>query len=280
MKKFLCIIVILVLIFATAMLSFGCKSKISSGDTYHLYTYDAKTDKFVKMGASLTFGEGLKTYEYTFREGDLTINGPVEHTSVPDSYIISCADEVVSLVTKRYRDSMVENGASQSELEFFDAVSANFSPQTQYFSYDGKLFDGDSVELFRCGDEDPDSFEGVYRMDSADTLTKLRGTFAYTADEKGEYTVKSGRYTVSRGILTIISLDDKGNDRYQNGILMRKRYLMAKITIPADGELISTSMDEQVQSSKFISKIKANLSEYSGKTIAVLCDSFYSNSMK
>ena len=279
MKRFVCFLLIFALIFATAVAAFGCKKKIKAGDAYHFYTYDTKTDRFVKMGASLTFGKKLSTFEYTFGDGDLTINGEVEHTAKPDSYVITCSEEVISLVTERYRKSMVANGATQEQLDFFDVIAKTLTPRAQYFAYDGKLFTSDSVELFRCGDENPDSFEGLYRTDSNSDLIRLRGGFTYGADDNGEYTYKNGRYTVSRGILTIISLDENGKDRYQNGVLMRKRYLMAKITIPTDAELIDTSLEEQLESSAFVSKITANISEYSGKTIAVLCESFYSTDM-
>ena len=117
-------------------------------------------------------------------------------------------------------------------------------------------------------------------MDSSEDLVKLRGGYAYSQDENGEYTFKSGKYTIARGILTLISLDENGNEKYKDGILMRKRYLMAKITIPSSGELLDKSLDEQLESSAFVSKINADISDYSGKTIAVLCDSFLSNEMQ
>ena len=261
-------------------MSFACKNKVSSDKEYHLYTYDAQKDSFVKMSASLRFGADLSTFEYTFGDGDLTIIGAVEHTKTPDSYVITCGDEVVSLVRDRYRKSMVEGGASEEELAVFDVIADSLDAKSQYFVYDGKLFTADAVELFRCGDEKSDAYEGIYRMDSADTLTRLRGGFAYTQDDNDEYTVKSARYSVSRGIMTIISLDENGKDRYQNGVLMRKRYLMAKITIPSEGELLETDFDEQLKTSAFVSKIKENASEYAGKTIAVLCEAFYTDKMK
>ena len=280
MKKLLSFVLIIVLLLTVSLAAVGCKAKIKSGKEYHLYTYDARTDRFVTMGASLTFGKGLTTFEYTFGEGDLTIHGGVEHSEDPDSYVISCSEEVISLVTQRYRQSMVDGGADQSQIDLFDAIAASITPQTQYFAYDGKLFTADAVELFRVADQDSDAFEGVYRTDSSDDMVRLRGGLMYSKDDDGEYTVKSGRYSVSRGILTIISTDENGKDRYQSGVLMRKRYLMAKITIPAEGELLGTSMDEQVKNAAFVSKINADISDYSGKTIAVLCDSFLSADMK
>lgn len=280
MKKALFLLLICILIASLAAMSFACKNKVSSDKEYHLYTYDAQKDSFVKMSASLRFGADLSTFEYTFGDGDLTIIGAVEHTKTPDSYVITCGDEVVSLVRDRYRKSMVEGGASEEELAVFDVIADSLDAKSQYFVYDGKLFTADAVELFRCGDEKSDAYEGIYRMDSADTLTRLRGGFAYTQDDNDEYTVKSARYSVSRGIMTIISLDENGKDRYQNGVLMRKRYLMAKITIPSEGELLETDFDEQLKTSAFVSKIKENASEYAGKTIAVLCEAFYTDKMK
>lgn len=279
MKRLFCCLLIIVLVL-TLSLAAGCKPKIKAGKDYHLYTYDAKSDRFVKMGASLSFGKDLSTFEYTFSEGDLTIYGGVEHTEKPDSYTISCSEEIISLVTERYRKSLVDGGAEQSKIDLFDAIAATITPRTQYFAYDGKLFTGSAVELFRVAEDGCDSFEGLYRTDSNTDIIRLRGGFVYSEDENGECTVKSGRYSVSRGILTIISMDEKGNDRYQNGILMRKRYLTAKITIPSDGELLGTSMDEQIEKSAFVTKINADISDYSGKTIAVLCESFLSNDMK
>ena len=279
MKKVVCIVLIFVFIFAVCALSFGCKGKIKSGEDYRLYQYDARTDKFIQMGATLKFSKNFSTFEYTFGEGDLTIYGGVEQTKNPDTYVISCGEEAVALVTQRYRQSMVDNGATQSQLDAFDAVSATMTPKSQYFYYAGKMFTGDAVEMFRCAEANSDAFEGLYRMDSSTDIVRVRGGFIYKADDKGEYTEKTGRYTISRDIMTVVSLDENGKDRYQNGVLMRKRYFMAKITLPSDGTLLGTSMEEQMKSSAFVSKINTDISDYSGKTIAVLCDSFLSNGL-
>ena len=280
MKKVICIVLIFVLIFAVCAVSFGCKGKIKAGDDYRLYQYDARTDKFVRMGATLKFGKGFSTFEYTFGDGDLTIYGGVEQTKDPDTFIISCGEEAVALVTERYRQSMVEGGATQNQLDAFDAISATLTPKSQYFYYDGRLFTGDAVEMFRVAEDNSDAFEGLYRMDSSSDIVRVRGGFIYAEDDNGEYAKKTGRYTISRGMMTIVSLDDEGKDRYQNGVLMRKRYFMAKITLPSDGTLLGTTMEEQMKSSAFVSKINTDISDYSGKTIAVLCDSFLSNGLK
>ena len=280
MKKVLYFSLILILLLSVTFGAFACKSKVATGKAYYLYQYDSKSDSFVKSGTSLTFGENLTTFEYVFNDGGLKIYGAVEHTSKPDSYVITCSEEVVALVSERYRQTMVDGGADASQLDFYDTVAEGFSARAQYFSYDGKLFAGSAVELFREASKDSDSFEGVYRTDSTDDLMKLRGGYVYTADDDGEYTQKVARYSVSRGILTWISLDDKGKDRYQNGILMRKRYFMAKITIPTESELVDTSFEEMMEASPFVNKINTDISDYGGKTIAVLCESFLSYDMK
>ena len=281
MKKTVCILLILILIVSVSLGVFACgKASISSDEPYYRYAYDARSDSFIKTSAALVFKDNFSTFEYSFGGGDLIVYGAVEHTDAPDSYIITCNDEMVALVTERYRESLIANGADDSKLALFDAVAANITPRSQYFAYDGKLFTGDAVELFREPEADSDSFEGVYRMDSADDLVRLRGGFAYSKDENGEFTVKSGRYTVSRGILTFVSIDGNGKDKYANGILMRKRYYMAKITIPSDATLLDKGFEEQLESSPFATKINADISAYAGKTIAVLCDSFFSNEMQ
>ena len=280
MKKILYVFLIIILILSVAVGAFACKKKIATGKEYHLYTYDSRTDSFVKMGASLTFGENFESFEYSFSDGGLRIYGGVDHTEKPDAYVITCSEEVLSLVTDQYRESLQASGADETQIAFYEAIADGFTPRAQYFSYDGKLFTGDSVELFREASDDSDSFEGVYRMDSSENLVRFRGGFVYAQDEDGNYTEKTGKYTVSRGILTLISVDEDGKDRYQNGILMRKRYFMAKITIPSEAEILGTDFEEQLKSSAFASKINQDISDYSEKTIAVLCKSFLSYDMK
>ena len=260
-----------------SLTGFACDKKIRTGTVYYRYAYDMRTDSFLKIGATLSFGKGFTTFEYTYAGGDLAINGSVEHTSVPDSYIITCADEVVSIVADRYRQTLIDNGADQSQLDFYDAVSEVFTPKAQYYVYEGRLFTGDSIELFHAAEGDTASFEGIYRMDSSEDTVRIYGGYVYSKDEDGKYTKKSGKYTVSRGILTLISLDEKGKERYQNGVLMKKRYFMAKVKIPKDGDLVATDLETQLKSSEFVSKINADISAYSGKTVAVLCESYLSN---
>ena len=280
MKKFFCIILGILLILTLSIGAFACSAKIKTDEAYRRYVYDARTDSFIEMGAALTFTDDFKSFEYSLGDGDFTIIGSVEHTDIPDSYIVTCSEEATTKMKEVYRQSLVDKGADQTTIDFYDVVAAYLTPRAQYYVYEGKLFTGDAVELFREPDDNCDSFEGLYRMDSSADLVKLRGGYAYSKDEDGEYTFKSGKYTVARGILTLISLDENGNEKYKDGVLMRKRYLMAKITIPADGELLDKSLDEQLESSPFVSKINADISAYSGKTIAVLCDGFLSNEMQ
>ena len=279
MKKAIKILSVFLLIAFVALSAYGCKKGIVSGETYYLCVYDAGTDRFVRRGASLRFGDGLTTFEYCLGEGDLTITGSVEQTQNPNTRILSCNEEMISLVNERYRKSLIESGVEQSSLELYDALAANFTARSQYFIYEDTLFAGSSVELFRTPDADSDSFEGIYRLDSEDTMIRLRGGYMYEADGNGEYTRKSGRYTAARGILTLTSMNADGSDRYENGILYQKRYLMAKITIPESDTLLGTSLEEQMESSKFIKKITADLSAYSGKTICVLSEQFFSKDL-
>ena len=279
MKKLFCTLLILIFIMALTFGTVACKSDIVTDKAYYRYAYDARTNSFVKMGTSVVFTDDFKSFEYSFGGNAITIYGTVEHTDTPESYIITCNEEAISVVNKRYRDTLIASGADQSQLDFYDAVAANLSPKTQYYVYDGKLFTADAIDLFREAEDGSDAFEGMYRMSTSDDLVRLRGGYAYTKDDDGEYTYKNARYTVSRGILTLISMDEDGKDKYKDGVLMRKRYLMAKITIPTDGSLVETSMEEQLQTSDFVSKITADISAYSGKTIAVLCDEFLSKDM-
>ena len=267
------------LISLLAAVAFGCKSGIKEGETYYSYKYDARTDSFIKMGSHLTFGENFETFEYSFGAGDLSFFGSVEHTDCPDSYIISCGEDVLTALTERYRKSLLESGATDSELELFDVLAESLTPQTQYFVHEGYFFSGDSVELYHEAGDDSDSFEGLYNRDDGKGMVKFRGGYVYTENEAGEYVEKEGRYTVSRGILTLVSLNKDGSDRYENGILYRKRYLMAKITLSEESTLIGTSFDEQMESSAFIKAISARKSEYAGKTITVLSEQFFSKEM-
>ena len=188
MKKALYVFLILLLISSVLLGASACKAKIKTDRKYYTFTYDSRSDSFVKMGSSLRFTDDFDSFEYSFGESDLSVFGAVEHTDEPDSYVITCSDEVINMVTDRYRQSMVDNDATQEELAFFDVLAANFVPRAQYFAYDGKLFTGDSIELFHAADKDSDSLDGLFRMDSTDEFVRLRGGFAYTKDEDGEYT--------------------------------------------------------------------------------------------
>ena len=267
------IALLLVLTFVAAT---GCGSSgIKAKENYYLYTYDAKTNSLVKMGTSLRFGDKLETFEYTFGGDELTIGGKVEHTAVPDAYTITCNEEVVALVKERYRQSLVDGGADKQTLDLYDSIAVSFTPRSQYFAYEGSLFLASSIELYHEVGKDSDSFEGVYNVDDSDESLRLRGGYMYGKDKNGEYTEKKGYYTVSRGILTLTSTNEDGTDLYVEGVLYRKRYLMAKITIPEDGNLLGTDFDDQLDSSAFVKSINARKSEYSGKTITVLAEKFF-----
>ena len=274
MKNLLKIIVIMLLIACVASLTVGCKKEIKSGEDYYLYVFDTSSDRFVRTTTSLKFGEGFKTFEYTFIEG-LTVSGTVEHSEKPDSYTISCNEEAVALVTARYKENLEKSGADENEIALYEALAEGFTPQAQYFVYEGNLFMGDAVEMYHEPGGDSDSFEGIYRIDDQSDKIRLRGGNMYGVDDDGEYTVKKGYYSVSRGILTLTSTNEDGSDRYENGVLYRQRYLMAKITLPEEEKLIGTTLEEQVKSSPFISKINSEISEYYGQTISVLVEQFF-----
>lgn len=279
MKSIVKITSIAILLTFLICLAAGCGGGIVSDETYYLYTYDAREDRFVQSRSSLRFGDDLKTFEYSFIEGQLTVSGQVEHTEVPNAYTIICSEEAVEVVTDRYKEKLVESGASEDVLSLYATLAASFTPRAQYFAYEKNLFSGDAVEMFREAGADSDSFEGVYRIDDEDYTLRLRGGNVYATDDDGNYTVKKGYYTVSRGILTLTSVNEDGTDRYENGVLYRKRYLMAKITIPEGEELLGTNLEEQLENSAFSEKINADISDYSGKTIAVLVESFFSKEL-
>lgn len=279
MKKATKLLCILLLVLVTASLWTGCSSDIESGKSYFLYVYDTKTDRFVKRGPSIRFGNDLKTFSYDYGTGGLTVSGNVRHTKTPDSYIISCNEETLAIVNARYRESLIASGADADTLAFYDALAANFTSQSQYFSYKGKLFLGNSVEMYRLPERNSDSFEGLYYLESSDDPVRLVGGYLYKTDTDGKYTVKAASYTLSNGILTMISLDANGQPRYQDGMLMRKRYLMAKVTIPKGDTLIGTSMEDQINSSAFAKRVNENMSEYAGKTVAVLSEQFFAQKM-
>lgn len=272
-------IVAAVMLFTVLVSLVGCNKGIVSDETYYLYTYDARTDRFIRSRSSLRFGDDLTTFEYTFIENQLKVTGRVEHSEVPDAYTIICSEEAVNIVSDRYKETLIASGASEDVLSLYGTLAAAFTPRSQFFAYEKNLFSGDSIEMFREAGPDSDSFEGVYRIDDQEDKLRLRGGEMFAADDDGNYTIKKGYYSVARGILTLTSVNEDGTDRYENGVLYRKRYLMAKITIPTNEELLGTSLEEQLESSPFASKINADISDYSGKTIAVLVERFFSKDL-
>ena len=281
MKKFLVVVLSLLLLVTVCAASFGCKKKEVKGDSdYYLYSYDMNTKSFVKVGASVRFNDDLTEYIYTFNDGSLTIGGKATHSDVPNMYTLECKAEQIELVTNKYRQYLVSSGASAEELETFDILKNSISPQMQLISYEGSLFTSASVELFHAQDEGKsDVFEGEFIMTATGEAVSLHGGNLYTTDDDGNYTVKAGYYTVSNGILTLTTVDADGKDAYTNGVLTRKRYLMAKMTMPAEFDLIGTDFEEETEESKWYSLIKDEFDSYAGKTIALLTDSFYSASL-
>ncbi|MBP5404973.1 MAG: hypothetical protein J6Y74_03395 [Clostridia bacterium] len=281
MKKFLSIVLSLLLLITLCALSFGCKKKEVRGDSdYYLYAYDMDSRTFVKAGASVRFSDDLTEYSYTFNDGSLTISGKATHSDVPNMYTLECHAEQIELVTNKYRQYLVSSGASSKEVESFDLLKASISPKMQLIAYGGSLFTSSSVELFHVSaDGKSDAFEGEFVMTASGETVSLHGGNLYTADDDGKYTVKTGYYTVSNGILTLTTVDADGKDAYTNGVLARKRYLMAKITLPAELDLIGTDFEEQMEEAKWYSLIKEEYASYAGKTISLLTDRFYSASL-
>lgn len=279
MKKFIKIVAVVLIAVFALLFTAGCKKKIVSGETYYMYTYDSRTDRFVKTGTSLKFGKDFKTFEYSFVNKYLSVMGTVEHSKVPNAYTISCNKEASDVVVERYREALASSGASQEVVALYEAMADTFTPQAQYFVYEDKMFLGSAVEMYHEPDSARESVEGLYRIDDSEEKLRLRSGVMYGADDKGGYTVKQGYYSYSRGILTVTFTNADGSDRYENGVLYRKRYFVAKITLPKGGTLLGTTLEEHLESSAFISKINTQISEYSGKTITVLVDTFFARSL-
>ncbi len=281
MKKFYKVAVfLLILIFAFSALS-GCKATLKAGKAYHLYTYDVGSDRFVKLGSAITFGKDFKTYDYTFMDGSLTIHGNVTHTSKPDTYLFTCSEDVNTVVKEKYREYLLSANADEGMMEIFNALSDSFTANMQLVQYNGYLFSLRAVELAHTvTDANPSSFEGEFMMTANGEKLRFRGNTAYSADTDGNFTVYAGYYEASNGILTFTTVDEKGKDKYVDGVLYRKRYLMATISFPEMFEIIGTDFEEQLEEAQFVKNINSEISEYSGKTIAVLADEFFAYDMK
>jgi len=280
MKRVFFILTVSVLLLACASLSFGCSKGIQEDKIYHCYTYDAVTNRFVDLGAAISFGDGFESFRYDFSGGDLSITGSAVHTNAPDSYMISCDEEMITVVVERYREKLKTEEGSEDTLALFDAISAFETPSAQFFSYNGYLFLGESLELYHAADKDSDEVEGYYHMEGSTDLVYLHGGDMYVKDEKGNYEDKRGYYTMNSDILTLTSVDEKGQDAYKDGVLLRKKYLMAKVTIPTEGELLGTSLEERMETSDFSNVINSEFSDYSGKTITVFAEAFFARSFK
>ena len=276
--KFLVVLLILIVSFAAFC---GCGTSLKAGKSYYLYTYSVSADRFVKLGSSIVFGKDFKTYTYVFSDGSLSIHGNVTHTETPNVYLFTCGEDVNKVVKEKYREYLIESNADESLMELFNMMSDTFTSKMQLVYYNGYLFSLRSVELSHSPtDSNTGSFEGEFTLTKDGEKLKLRGNSAYSADENGNYNVYAGYYTVSNGIMTFTTVDDKGKDKYVDGVLYRKRYLMATITFPELFEIVGTDFEEQLEEAQFVKNVNSQLSAYSGKTIALLADEFFACNMK
>lgn len=252
----------------------GCQGGIKGDRTYYQYQYDMTKARFVKYGASIYFDKKLKNYTYYYGDGLLNISGSVSKNSKPDSYIISCSESVVPLVINRYRDYLVNKGASSAEIESFDTYSASFKPTQQFFTYDKYLFTGSAIEMSHVADSQSSNIEGEYIISSTHDLLKFSNGNLYKKDDNDQYAI-TGYYSVSNGMLTVTTTEN-GKDKYVNGILARKRYLIAKISFDKNGfSVIGTDFNEAMQDSEWVKILNDSLNTYSGKTITVFVNSFF-----
>lgn len=270
-------------IIVVVVCSFACCSdSLKAGKPFYLYQYDASSDRFVKVGASVVFGKNLESYTYVFNDGTLSIHGSVSHSDDPSSYTLHCSEDVVPVVVEKYREYLISSGASDSTMELFNFMSEHFTPETQLLSYKKFLFTARSVELVHSvsAGDNASSFEGEFTMTATGEKLKFKGGSVYSPDEKGDFTIYEGYYSVSNGILTFTNVDEKGNDKYEDGVLYRKRYLMATVSFSDDFSITGTDFEEQLEDADWVKRINSELSAYSGKTVAVLSDEFYSYEMK
>lgn len=278
MRAYVKIIALILMLAAVLPFTVSCESGISSGDTYYLYSYDSKGGRFEKLGSSIKFGEGLKTFTYSYGDGDLQVTGTVTHVKTPSSYLLECNQEATALVTEYYRKSLIQSGKySEEDMELFEAILANVTPKAQYFSYGANLFTGNAVEMYRIAEKNSDSFEGIYHISGSQSCVRLHAGYMYEADDSGNYTIRSGYYTISNDILTLTATDGNGNEKYVSGVLKRTKYLMAKVTVPRDNEgtFLGKSLEDQLETSDFVKEINGDIASYAGKTVAVLCENFF-----
>ena len=277
MKKILSIVCFVILSLVLVCGAFGCSGSVKGNVSYNLFAYDMKTASFVKLAASVRFNSDLSGYEYVFSDGSLTLRGSVVHEVRPDRYTLICSEDAVSVVKEKYKQQLVDGGASSEELNDYQMVSEGLTPKMQLLNYNGYLFSPSSVELFHSASSDrTDRFEGRFVMTANAKMVELKGGTLYSDDGDGNLTVKSGYYTVSNGIMTITFTDKDGKDSYDNGVLNRKKYLMATVAFADDFELIGTDFEDQMNDSEWLKLMKSDLDAYSGKTYAVLTDEFYS----
>ena len=280
MKKVISFISFIILVFALTCGAYGCSDTVKGNATYDLYAYDMKTASFVKLAASVTFSSDLTEYEYVFLDGSLSIRGSVTHEDAPDRYTITCSDDAISVVKEKFKQQLIASGASSEELNDYEMASQGVTPQMQLLYSGGYLFSPSSVELFHSADSDrTDRFEGRFVLSSDGKMVELKGGILYSQDDKGDCTVRSGYYTVSNGFLTITFTDTDGKEKYENGVLSRKKYLMATVSFSDNFELIGTDFEDQMNSSEWLKLMKSDLTAYAGKKYAVLTDEFYATDM-
>lgn len=280
MKKVILISVLLTIIICSL---FGCSNSIQNDETYHCYTYDLNSHKFLKYGPSITFNNNLSGYSFDYGDGSIVLKGSVQKLSSPESLIITCNEDAVAVLKAKYRANLIASGADDLTIEAIDLIMESLDPKQQLFIYDGKLFADDGIELTRKIDSETynaktnySTFEGEFTLvsDNSTVYMSSNGKM-YTAAEDGKYTVQSGYYTVRNGFMTITTTDSSGNDKYVDGLLYSKRYFMATISFPTNIEIISTDFDELTQNSDWYSTFVEQIELYQGKTISVLVDSFY-----
>lgn len=280
MKKVTSFVCFIILILALIGGAFGCGRSVKGNETYYLYVYDMNTASFVKLPASVTFNSDLSEYEYVFNDGSMTIRGAASHETAPDRYTLTCSEDAITIVTKRYEEQLIAAGASEQEINDFKLAKEGLTPQMQLLYSDGYLFSAGSVELFHATSSGrTDVFEGEFIMTGDGKKVSFKGGSLYTADDKGAFTVLSGYYTVNNGIMTVTMTDKDGKETYTNGLLSRKKYLMVTVSFGDEFELVGTDFEDQMEGSEWLKMMKSDLAAYTGKKYALLTDEFYSTEL-
>jgi len=280
MKKMFRVCIFIVVLLSILLSVFSCKSELKSGKEYFLYQNDMKSNTFVKLGSYVVFTDDFSVYEYLFNDGSLTIRGSVIHHTDPDTYTLICSQDAITVVQNKYRQQLIDQGATDDEIRDFDVVKEGVSPVMQLYYYGGKLFAGNSIELYHSSSsENSDTFEGEFVMTANGKVVLLKGGVLYTRDSTEDEYEKGGYYTVRNNIMTLTMVDSDGKDLYNDGVLSRKKYFMAKITFSDEVEIVDTDFEEQMEVSDWYRAINNELDSCYGKTITVLTDQFFSAEM-